>query len=288
MKKNLEYYQHFVNSHNHPKFKTLRLKYGWEGEGKFWALNNLIALSEECKLNLNLNYNKAVIATDLNFNNEEFDEFLKYLSEECNLIINDENVITTNITQENYIKVNNDRIAARERKNKGFKKNTQLKPEHLEYSTELSNSSPELNKKPNKIKENEIKENKTNLNISKENEVKIDDGRILLNSQNQEQDQNHNEEYYIDVEKLEKIEPSERERRYNYFDRFWKLYYRREGDKNEVFEKFYRVIDNQKKFDDLIEATMNYNNLTETRKLKFLKLPINFLDCYQDFLDIGD
>ena len=90
------------------------------------------------------------------------------------------------------------------------------------------------------------------------------------------------------MEKVEKIEPSERERRYNHFDRFWKLYYRREGDKNEVFEKFYRVIDNQKKYDDLIEATMNYNNLTKSRKLNFLKLPINFLDYYQDFLDIGD
>ncbi len=34
MKNNLEYYQHFTDSHNHPKFKMLCVKYGWEGEGK--------------------------------------------------------------------------------------------------------------------------------------------------------------------------------------------------------------------------------------------------------------
>ena len=32
MKNNLEYYQHFTDSHNHPKFKMFRVKYGWAGD----------------------------------------------------------------------------------------------------------------------------------------------------------------------------------------------------------------------------------------------------------------
>ena len=46
MKNNIEYYRHHAQSDTHPKFKMLRNEYGWAGEGKFWALNNRIALAE--------------------------------------------------------------------------------------------------------------------------------------------------------------------------------------------------------------------------------------------------
>lgn len=78
----------------------LRVKYGWEGEGKFWALNNRIAESENCELNLSKKYNKASIANDLDFTLESFDEFLEYLENDCDLIIKEDNHITTEIIRE--------------------------------------------------------------------------------------------------------------------------------------------------------------------------------------------
>ena len=86
--KNLKYYSHDVSSHVHWKFKLLRKKYGWEGEGKFWALNNLIAASHECKLDLTNEDKKEQIAADLDFEKDEFIEFLKYLSDKCKLLKN--------------------------------------------------------------------------------------------------------------------------------------------------------------------------------------------------------
>ena len=52
MKKNIEYYRHFSGADQHPKFEMLRAKYGWSGDGKFWALNNRIALASNCILDL--------------------------------------------------------------------------------------------------------------------------------------------------------------------------------------------------------------------------------------------
>ena len=109
MKNNILFYQHYVNSSDHPKFKTLRVKYGWAGEGKFWALNNKIADAENCELNLSKKYNKASIANDLNFSIEEFDGFLEYLEEDCDLIIRENNHITTKMLRENLEKVMKER-----------------------------------------------------------------------------------------------------------------------------------------------------------------------------------
>jgi len=76
MKKNIEFYPHYANSDQHAKFKMLRVQFGWEGEGKFWALNNRIAQSEDCCLNISKKYNKAALASDLDFKLDEFDVFI--------------------------------------------------------------------------------------------------------------------------------------------------------------------------------------------------------------------
>ena len=109
MKNNITYYIHYADSDTHPKFKMLRVKYGWAGEGKFWALNNKIAEAENCELNLAKKYNKASIANDLNFTLEQFDEFLEYLEKDCDLIVKKNNYITTEIVREILIKVMKDR-----------------------------------------------------------------------------------------------------------------------------------------------------------------------------------
>ena len=79
MKKNIEFYPHFAASDQHAKFKMLRVEFGWAGEGKFWALNNRIAQADNCCLDVSKKYNKAALASDLDFNLEEFDKFIVFL-----------------------------------------------------------------------------------------------------------------------------------------------------------------------------------------------------------------
>ena len=100
MKNNLDYYRHKSGSHNHPKFKMLRVQYGWSGEGKFWALNNMIAQSQNCKLDMNEKFNKATIANDLDFSIAELDAYLFFLANDCKLIQMENGIIYTNDTQE--------------------------------------------------------------------------------------------------------------------------------------------------------------------------------------------
>lgn len=99
-KNNLSFYSHKVNSHHHWKFKLLRKKYGWEGEGKFWALNNLIADSQDCKLDLRDENKQEQISADLDFEKDDFLVFLKYLSDKCKLIKNGDGKYYTDNTQE--------------------------------------------------------------------------------------------------------------------------------------------------------------------------------------------
>jgi hypothetical protein len=113
MKKNINYYQHFADSHNHWKFKLLRSKLGWSGEGRFWALNNMIASSDECTIDLNRKNLKASVMFDLGLSVDEFDEFIKILSDECELILNLDGIITTEIVRDNLREVMKERERAR-------------------------------------------------------------------------------------------------------------------------------------------------------------------------------
>ena len=164
MKENIEYYRHFSGADQHPKFEMLRAKYGWAGDGKFWALNNRIALASNCVLDLSKKYVKASIANALDFTLAEFDEFLIYLLEECDLIIQVESGITTNEVQENYVKVSEKRM-----KNKaGYVKKPILKT--AESSTKLAGienqpTGMQIQLSENiqtKVKETKVKESKVN------------------------------------------------------------------------------------------------------------------------------
>ena len=88
MKDYLIYYQHFTNSHDHWKFKLLRSLLGWSAEGRFWALNNMIARSSQCILNLNKKAIKASVMSDLQMDENEFDNFINILTNQCELLIN--------------------------------------------------------------------------------------------------------------------------------------------------------------------------------------------------------
>jgi hypothetical protein len=134
MKKNISFYSHYVNAHNHWKFKLLRNKYGWEAEGKFWALNNMIGNSDQCLLNLNKKNIRNSVAADLDFTLDEFDEWINFLEKECELIISLDGQIYTEIVREDYKRVMKEREAARIRKAKSQNSLYQYKLRLLENS----------------------------------------------------------------------------------------------------------------------------------------------------------
>jgi len=105
MKNNISYFRHETESYRNVKFKTLRLKFGWEGEGRFWALNSMIADSNDCRLDLGKKFVKADVATELGISLEEFDEFIEYLKDECELLVSDGDTITTKDVQEVFQQV---------------------------------------------------------------------------------------------------------------------------------------------------------------------------------------
>jgi len=89
---------------------------GWSAEGRFWALNNMIAQSDECILNLNRKNLKATVMSDLGLKEDEFIEFISVLKNDCELVIDLDGRITTETVRENLKEVMKEREAARLRK----------------------------------------------------------------------------------------------------------------------------------------------------------------------------
>jgi|GEM_PF-2895222 len=150
MKNNIEHYPHHCNSHNHWKFKLLRAKYGWAGEGKFWALHNEIGLSENCKLNLKDKYKINAISGELGFTISEFKEFLTYLLKDCRLLKRKDDFLTTDIVQQVFTVVMHEREKSRNRKR-------QNSGGDIESSGELNENTGGKN---NKVKESKVKKSK--------------------------------------------------------------------------------------------------------------------------------
>lgn len=162
MKNNIDFYQHYANADQHPKFKTLREKFGWAGEGKFWALNNRIAQAEDCRLDISKKYNKSALASDLDFNIAELDEFIAFLSADCELIKECEpGVFITDIVQENFEKVSENREKARSRKQRYLEKVSKVRPnllKHFKGSGDGTHSKVKESKGKGKVKESKGKE----------------------------------------------------------------------------------------------------------------------------------
>lgn len=165
MKNNIDFYPHAVVADQHPKFAMLRVEYGWSGEGRFWALNNRIGQAEDGLLDISKKYNRAAIAEGLGFKMDEFDAFINYLLNECELIIEPEpGIITTETIQETLQKVMATRETARNRKKRNSKKigsgekqinspanggDSEEKPKSSgELSESSKNNSPGLQKSP--------------------------------------------------------------------------------------------------------------------------------------------
>jgi hypothetical protein len=101
MRNNISYYPHRVDAHSHWKFKLLRAKYGWAGEGRFWALNNLIAEAQDCMLDISHKGQRVKVSSDLDITLAELEEFIDYLRDECELLkVSEQGLLYTPHTQE--------------------------------------------------------------------------------------------------------------------------------------------------------------------------------------------
>lgn len=120
-KSGILYFSHDADASESPKFCALRGHFGWEGEGRFWALNGMIARAEGCKLNLKRGFVKAAIAEKLSLSLSEFDAFIAFLSDlqECSLLHNDDGIIWTDRCAEEYEEVIRSREEDRSRKRRG-------------------------------------------------------------------------------------------------------------------------------------------------------------------------
>lgn len=142
MKKNLNYYSHYSDSHRDPAFRYLRSKYDWAGEAKYYALKNIIATAENCMLDISKPFLLGCYADEIDLSLDEFKKYLEFLESECMLITRVDNSITTPDLQENLSKVMRDRQSAKRRKAGS--------PELPESSAKLFDISAELNNKERK------------------------------------------------------------------------------------------------------------------------------------------
>lgn len=164
MKNNLDRYPHSVTSHSHWKFKTLRRAYGWAGEGKFWALNNMIADAGDCVINLNDPVRKAAVAAEIDFDVPELEEYICFLAEKCQLIVNNNGLITTEKVQETFSFVDEKRVRDRNRKIENSTRKTDFSAWKVEDSTRKTENSNgvAVEKEQSKVKESKVKESKEN------------------------------------------------------------------------------------------------------------------------------
>lgn len=143
----------------------LRVKYDWGGEGKFWALNNIIANSNECKLDISRKFIVADILELFQMNREDFEEFVNYLVEDCELLERDGDIITTEIVQENYGTIKKSRLKNKENYTKRVEKDVStVKNEIQPIETEI---------KP--IDQIQSKVNESEVNKSKLNKIKVEE-----------------------------------------------------------------------------------------------------------------
>lgn len=150
MKDNLEYFSHDADAMEHPKHQALIAVYGFEGYGRFWALNESISKSSGGMLDLSKKRNKATIANKLQMKLSEFDEFIDFLAddEECGLLKIQDGIVWTDRTQEDLERVMRTRKDSAKRRSPTIQKNnTTVDQQFSNESKTLSNESKKTTNK---------------------------------------------------------------------------------------------------------------------------------------------
>lgn len=89
-------FPHAADSFKHRKFQNLRKVYGWEGEGRFWALNGIIASSPQCQLRDNDGTLWDQISGELDMTVDALRSFIDFLaSPDCRLLRRTGDAFTT-------------------------------------------------------------------------------------------------------------------------------------------------------------------------------------------------
>jgi len=106
MKYDLPYFSHYSTTHNEPKMQALLAEYGYEGYGRYWILCEKIAASPNAILDISSRVIKLTIARTLELSVEDFDDFIEFLNApDIKLVSLENNIVTTDLLQENYLKV---------------------------------------------------------------------------------------------------------------------------------------------------------------------------------------
>jgi hypothetical protein len=158
MKDNLPYFSHDNNAHRHPKMKALIAEYGYEGYGRFWALNERIAENPGAYIDISRKVNRLDLAQELGMSGPELDKFLEFLADPEIDMINFENgKITTDRITENYQFTMEMLEQDRERK-----RNKKIPTENYKTPEENREIPPDNNEIPSGNDINETKLNETN------------------------------------------------------------------------------------------------------------------------------
>jgi hypothetical protein len=115
---NILSFEHDTDAFEHPKFLALRARFGWAGEGQFWALNSLIARATGARLDITRAFAKAGVTQKLGMEEAQFDVFVSFLADPqaCGLIHNEGGILWTDRTQDELKAANRARTAERIRK----------------------------------------------------------------------------------------------------------------------------------------------------------------------------
>jgi len=117
MKDNLPFFSHDNNARNHPKMKALIAEFGYEGYGRFWAMNEKIAESAGAFIDISRKVYKLDLAKELGLDGDGLDKFLAFLSDpEIDLINLQNDIITTDRITELYSQTMEKREEARNKK----------------------------------------------------------------------------------------------------------------------------------------------------------------------------
>jgi hypothetical protein len=179
MKDNLPFFSHDNNARNHPKMKALIAEFGYEGYGRFWALNERIAESAGAFIDISRKVYKLDLAKELGLDGNGLDKFISFLSDPDIDLINFQNgIITTDRITELFSQTMEKREEERNKKRgkkgksnfpdgkEGFPEgiqgeNKDFPAENNTYKTRQDNT-----------KQNDIKQEKNNTGFFSENSTK--------------------------------------------------------------------------------------------------------------------
>lgn len=101
MKEVLTWFTHDADAHENPRMQAVLANYGFEGYGRFWALNERIAKAKKAQLDISTKVLKSGLANVLRMTPAELDAFLTFLAdpEECGLLHWENGILTTDRTQ---------------------------------------------------------------------------------------------------------------------------------------------------------------------------------------------